>query len=157
MATAVAAKRLLIVYHSQSGRNAQLAYHAAAAAVGEAGVELRLRRDAEASCRDVQWADGVVFFVPENFGALAGGMKDFFDRIFYPALEHQICCSYAIYIHTGNDGSQALAQLQRILSALPFREVSAPVFSKGELDDSAFQQAGELAAAMAAGLALGVF
>ncbi len=150
-------KSLLIIYHSQSGRNARLAYSAANAARASGEVEVRLLRAAEAACSDLAWASGVIFFLPENFGAMAGGMKAFFDRIFYPVINRQICCSYAIFLNTGNDGSQALQQMQRILKGLPFREVCEPIITRGAPDDVAFQKAFELGEAMAAGLAMGVY
>ena len=35
---------------------------------------------------DVLAADGYIFAAPENLAALAGLMKDFFDRSYYPVL-----------------------------------------------------------------------
>ncbi|MBD2859037.1 flavodoxin family protein [Spongiibacter sp. KMU-158] len=151
-------KHLLIVYHSQSGRNADLSDLAAEAArTSEEPVVVKRLKDDEAGCRDLEWADAVIFFFPENFGALAGGMKAFFDRIFYPVIDKQISCSYAIFISTGNDGSQALTQVQRIFKGLPFREVNEPVIVRGEPNDEARTKASELGLAMAAGLAMGIF
>lgn len=150
-------KRLLIVYHSQSGRNESLAYAAAKAARAEEGVAVRLRRAPEAGARDIEWADAAIFYMPENFGALAGGLKDFFDRVFYPVIDKELTCVYSLFLCTGNDGSQALLQLQRILKGLPFREISEPVIVRGEPDEDALAQSADLGAALAAGLSLGIY
>ncbi len=150
-------KHLLIVYHSQSGRNEALAYAATKAAQIEDNVDVRLRRAPEAGTRDLEWADAAIFYMPENFGALAGGMKDFFDRVFYPVIDKELTCVYSLFLCTGNDGSQALLQVQRILKGLPFREISEPVIIRGEPDEYALVQSAELGGAVAAGLSLGIY
>ena len=80
----VAKSNLLIVYHSQSGRNLRLAY-AAARCAEAAGASVRLLRASEAGSRDVIWAEALLLVFPENFGQLPGALKDFLDRSFYPA------------------------------------------------------------------------
>ena len=150
-------KHLLIVYHSQSGRNERLAYAAKVAAEAESDVELRLLRAAEAGTRDIMWCAGVLLFMPENLGALAGGMKDFFDRTFYPTLARELVRPYGVFICTGNDGSNALRQWERIAKGYAWRSVTEPVVCCGEPSTAEFGQAEELGAGFAAGLKLGIF
>ncbi|CAA0079802.1 flavodoxin family protein [Zhongshania aliphaticivorans] len=151
-------KHLLIVYHSQSGRNESLAHVTSRAACdAEPDVDVRLLRAAEAGTRDLIWCDGVLLFFPENFGAIAGGMKDFFDRTFYPVIERQIVLPYGVFICTGNDGANALQHFERIARGYSWRSVCEPVISKGSPDASAVTKAEELGAAFAAGLNLGIF
>ena len=64
-----------------------MARAAAAAAGEEAGVQVVLKRAVDAGPADVLAADGYLFATPENLAAVAGLMKDFFDRCYYPALE----------------------------------------------------------------------
>jgi menaquinone-dependent protoporphyrinogen IX oxidase len=73
-------KTLLIVYHSLTGGTRQMA-EAAAGAATELGVDVRLLRAVAAGPGDVLAADGYIFAAPENLAALAGLMKDFFDRV----------------------------------------------------------------------------
>ncbi len=80
-------KTLLIVYHSMTGGTAQMAQAAADAAAAEAAVSVRLLRANEAGEDDVLAADGYLFATPENLAAMAGLMKDFFDRSYYAALD----------------------------------------------------------------------
>jgi flavorubredoxin len=151
-------KHLLIVYHSQSGRNESLAYAASRAAhEAEPGVEVRLLRAAEAGTRDLLWCDGVLLFFPENFGAIAGGMKDFFDRTFYAVIDRNIHRPYGVFICTGNDGGNALQQFERIARGYSWRCVTEAIVTTGHPDAEIFSKAEELGAAFAAGLDLGVF
>jgi flavodoxin len=80
-------KRLLIVWHSHTGGARQMAEAAAAAARREDGIDVCLRQAPEAQPADVLAADGYLFATPENLASMAGLMKDFFDRVYYPALE----------------------------------------------------------------------
>ncbi len=80
-------KTLLIVYHSLTGGTRQMAEAAAQAARRQEGVAVRLLRATEAGPEDVLAADGYLFAAPENLAAIAGLMKDFFDRCYYPVLE----------------------------------------------------------------------
>ena len=79
-------KTLLIVYHSLTGGTHQMAKAAAMGAATEPGVDVRLLQASAAGTGDVLAADGYIFAAPENLAALAGLMKDFFDRCYYPVL-----------------------------------------------------------------------
>ena len=61
-----------------------MAEAAAVAAGKEVDTELKIARDAEPD--DLLQADGYIFCAPENLAAIAGIMKDFFDRCYYPVL-----------------------------------------------------------------------
>ena len=80
-------KTLLIVFHSLTGGTRQMAEAAAEGASGEPEVGVRLLAAADAGAADVVAADGYIFATPENLAAMAGRMKDFFDRTYYPALD----------------------------------------------------------------------
>ena len=83
-------KHLLIVYHSQSGRNQALALTVFEASRLNRVVETRLLDAYEASAQDWLWSDAFMLIGPENFGAIAGGLKQFLDRIYYPCLDAQV-------------------------------------------------------------------
>ena len=150
-------KQLLVVYSSQSGASAQLARAAAAAALEEAVVEVIVRRAADASVQDLQSAAGVLLVAAENSGSLAGGMKDFLDRVFYPAIGHALVLPYALLVSAGNDGRGAVTQAQRILSGVPFTEAAEPLILRGDIGPSHLAQASDLGRALAAGLEMGIF
>jgi len=78
-------KRLLVVYHTQSGHTGAMAEAVLRGARRESGTETVLRRAGDATLEDLLVCDGLVIGTPENFGTMAGMVKDFFDRTYYPA------------------------------------------------------------------------
>ncbi len=151
-------KHLLILFHSQSGRAQALALSCFFGAQMEEQTETRLLRAIDASIDDLLWADGLLLVTPENFAAIAGGMKEFLDRIFYPA-ERAGCCGlpYALVVSAGNDGSSTVRQLNKILSGLSAKQIQEELIIYGKPDKNEFQRCQELGLSIAAGLALGVF
>jgi NAD(P)H-dependent FMN reductase len=160
-------KTLLIVYHSLTGGTRQMAESAASSE--EAAVAVRLLRAAEAQPDDVLAADGYIFATPENLAAMAGLMKDFFDRAYYPALDRVNGRPYATMICAGSDGQNAARQITRIATGWRLRPVADPliVCTKAQTPEaiaapktvspSDRERCRELGAAMAAGLAAGIF
>lgn len=150
---------LLIVFHSQSGSNAQLAQAVLRGAHRETDVTPRLLRASDATTDDLLWADGVLFGSAENFGHLSGGLTDFLARTFYPyqKIAPGRVLPYAIFSSTGNDGRGAVRQLQRIVSGYPMREVAEAVIVRGDIGEDGLRRCEELGETLAAGLALGVF
>jgi multimeric flavodoxin WrbA len=162
-------KQLLIVYHSMTGAAEQLAGAAADGAREEAAAETRLVTAANAGVDDMLHADGYLFATPENLATMAGLMKDFFDRVYYPILDRINGRPYAAIIAAGTDGSGAARQVQRIATGLRLREVAPPlVVRNGAQTPEAIlapktvpaidlARARELGAGLAAGLASGIF
>ena len=69
-----------------TGGTRQMAEAAARGAASEPGLRVRLLPAPDAQPADVLAADGYLFATPENLAAIAGLMKDFFDRTYYAAL-----------------------------------------------------------------------
>ena len=149
-------KQLLIVFHSQSGSTEKFARAAAAGALEE-DVTVVVKRAMDAGLADLAACDGILFATPENFGALSGGMKDFLDRTYYPALHLELNCAYAVLVSAGNDGSGAVRQLDRIVSGYPMRQVAPPLILRGGVSDDGMERAQQLGQTLAAGLAMGIF
>lgn len=148
--------KVLIVFHSQSGTTAALMAAVREGALLE-GAEVRMMPALEASVDDLIWCDGVIFGSPENLGYLSGGLKNFFDRTFYPAQPLALNLPYAVVISAGNDGSNAVKQLQRIAVGYPMRCVSEPLIAVGEARVSTIERCRELGQGFSAGLAMGIF
>lgn len=160
-------KTLLIVHHSRTGGAAQMAAAAAAGAGLEAVVLHTLRAEA-AGVADVLAADGLLFAAPENLASLAGAMKEFFDRCYYPCLDRLNGRAYAAMICAGSDGEGAARQIARIATGWRLRAVAAPLIVRtGAQTAEAIMAAKRIGAddlarcrdlgqAMAAGLALGI-
>lgn len=162
-------KRLLIVWHSRTGAARAMAEAAARGAKGEAGVAVRRLGVADAGADDLLAADGYLFAAPENLAALSGEMKGFLDRSYYPVLDRLNGRPYAAMIAAGSDGTGAARQLARIATGWRLKPIAEPIIvcthaqtpeailaeKRLALDDLA--RCEELGAAMAAGLAMGVF
>jgi multimeric flavodoxin WrbA len=118
---------LLIVFHSRTGGTRQMAEAARDGAAVEPGVQVRLLRAVDAQTADVLGADGYIFAAPENLAALAGAMKEFFDRTYYDVLERINGRPYATLICAGSDGENAARQVARIATGWRLRPVADPL------------------------------
>ena len=150
-------KSLLIVYHSQSGASARLARAAWAGAVEEPALQIRVLRAWDAGIEDLVDAAGLLLVAAENSGALSGGMKDFLDRVFYPAIDRARVLPYALAFGAGNDGRGAVRPAERVLSGIPLVQAAEPLILRGEVGGDHLRQCRELGLAFAAGLAMGIY
>lgn len=152
-------KRLLIVYHSQSGSTERMAQAVIAGArhPDVRGVEVVARDALGATAEDLLTADGFILGTPENFGYMSGAMKYFLDRSFYPCEGKVSGRPYGLFVSAGNDGSGAIDSIQRILKGLMVREVHSPVLMRGKCDSQKLQDCEELGTILAAGLEAGIF
>ncbi len=164
-------KQLLVVWQSMTGGAALMARAAADAARAEAGgdVQVRLLRAPDAGADDVLAADGYLFATPENLASVAGLMKDFFDRVYYAALDRVNGRPYALLVCAGSDGQGAVRQVQRICTGLRLREVAPPVvvithaqtpqaiLAPKDIAGADLERCRGVGSALAAGLAAGIF
>ena len=120
-------------------------------------VTLRIKAPMEAGPDDVMWAQGLILGTTENFGSMAGLMKDFFERIYYPCLERTQGLPYALYIRAGNDGIGTRKAVERIVTGLHWQAVQAPLLLAGEFNSGFEARCEELGQTMAAGLDAGIF
>jgi multimeric flavodoxin WrbA len=162
-------KTLLIVYHSLTGGTRRMAEVAAAGAKTEPGVAVRLVQAAAAGPDDVLAADGYIFAAPENLAALAGLMKDFFDRCYYPVLGQINGRPYGLLICAGSDGGNAARQTARIATGWRLRAAVEPlivcthaqtpeaILAPKVIGKDDLERCRTLGATLAAGLAMGVF
>ena len=162
-------KRLLVVWHSRTGAARAMAEAAAEAARAESGVEVAIRAAADAGPEDLLAADGYLFAAPENLAALSGAMKEFFDRCYYPVLERLNGRPYAALVAAGSDGTGAARQLARIVTGWRLKPMAEPlilctraqaaeaILAEKRLSEAELAPCRELGAAIAAGLAMGVF
>ena len=130
---------------------------------------VRLLTAPEAHGADVLAADGYVFATPENLAALAGRMKDFFDRTYYAALDRINGRPYATLICAGSDGTNAARQIARIATGWRLRAIADPlivcthaqtpeaILAEKRIDAVDLDRCAEVGASMAAGLAAGIF
>ena len=162
-------KRLAIIWDSKTGGSESLSLAAAEGARGNAEIDVRLvaARDAQAS--DLQDADGYLFVFPENLAAISGVMKAFFDRSYYPCLGKIEGRPFAVIVCAGSDGSNAVRQAERIATGWRLKRVAESIIictdaqtpeailAAKVIGQADLKAARDLGAALAEGLALGVF
>ena len=160
-------RQLLIVYHSKTGGSMQMAKAAALAAEQETATILKQAQDA--APEDMLQADGYIFCAPENLAAIAGVMKDFFDRCYYPLLGKIEGRPYAQMVCAGSDGQNAARQIARIAQGWRLRDVQPAliicthaqtqeqILAPKAIPALDLKRCHDLGAAMGMGLAMGVF
>lgn len=152
-------RRLLIVSHSQTGGTASLVEALVAGARDDQieGVEVVERDALDASADEVMGSGALVLATPENFGYMSGAMKYFFDRVYYPCLEHTRGRPYVLVVKARDDGQGALRSVERIVTGLAWRAVQPPLLVIGPVTDADRDAARELGMTMAASLSLDLF
>ena len=150
-------KRLLIIYHTQTGNTEQLARAALEGAQLEDEVVTTLMRAHDADLDALLACDALLIGTPENFGYMSGAVKDFLDRTYYPAQGKVDQLPYAVFISAGNDGTGALRNIERIAKGYPLKKVADAVIARGPVQETDLEACRELGQALAAGLALGIY
>lgn len=146
-----------------------MAHAAYAGASSESAVHVKLLRAPEANAVDVLQADAYLFATPENLAAMAGIMKDFFDRTYYAVLDKLNGRPYATLICAGSDGANAARQIERIATGWRLKAIAAPliacthaqapeaILSTKKINAEDLQRCEQLGATLAAGLEMGIF
>ncbi len=146
-----------------------MAEAAARGARSEPGVDVRLVAATDADGPDLLTADGYIFACPENLAALAGQMKEFFDRTYYAVLDGINGRPYATLICAGSDGENAARQIARIVTGWRLRAVADPlivcthaqtpetILAPKQIGADDLERCREIGATLAAGLAAGIF
>ncbi len=162
-------KTLLVVFHSQTGGAAAMAEAAARGAGDEPLVTVRLCHADSVGPADLLAADAYLFVTPEYLGAMAGRLKDFFDRSYYPVLDRLNGRPYAVLVCAGSDGQGAARQVMRIATGWRLKAVAEPliVCTRAQTPEAILapkilaaddlDRCTEVGAALAAGLALGIY
>ena len=120
-------KTLLVIHHSMTDGTRQMAQAALEGAMGESNIAVAGLHAAEAAPEDLLEADGYIFATPENLASMAGVMKDFFDRCYYPLLDQIQGRPYATMICAGSDGTGAARQIARIATGWRLKPIAEPL------------------------------
>ena len=152
-------KKILIIYHSQGGNTKRMAESVATGVNAVNGVKAILRPAREANLEELLYCDALAIGSPEYFGYMAGMVKDFFDRTYEAARGKKEIFRkpYILFISAGNDGSGALASIERILIGYQLRKVQPPLVAKGKLTQEILEKCRELGQTLAAGCEAGIF
>ena len=162
-------KRLLVVWWSTTGGTRQLVDALREGAAQQADVELVVRRADQAGPADVLAADAMLFATPEYLGAMAGMMKDFFDRTYYAVLGRIDARACATLVCAGSDGQGAARQVARIATGWRLKPIAEPlivithaqtpeaILAAKVIDAPSLERARELGQTLAAGVSMGIW
>ncbi|MCO5102248.1 MAG: flavodoxin family protein [Burkholderiaceae bacterium] len=161
--------RLLIVWWSMTGGTRQLAEALAEGAREEPGIEVVSLRADQADAADVLAAQAFAFATPENLASMAGMMKDFFDRTYYPVLGKVNGLPCATLVCAGTDGTSAARQVARIATGWRLKEIAQPlvvvvgaqtpeqILAPKRIEPAQLERARDLGRALGAGLSMGIW
>lgn len=135
-------KKILIVYYSLGG-NTKEASEAVAMGCREEGAEVILKTGLEADENDLLLCDGIAIGTPDYFSYMAGGLKDFFDRTFYPTMGKVTDKPVVIFVTHGG-GGKAVKSVEDICRSFKFKKVAEPVLIKGKPDKEGIEKLKEL-------------
>ena len=157
-------KRLLILYHTQFGATAQMAQAAFDGARSIEETDTVLRRAADAGVAELTAANALIIATSENFGGMAGMVKDFLERTFYPCEDKLEGRPYAVLVCAGTDGTGAMRDVDRVATGWRLHKVHPGLIHKSgvtaqpvRVPDEVLAQCSEIGATLAAGIAAGIY
>ncbi len=116
-------KKVLIVYHSQTGNTRKMA-EAVAEGVKAAGGTVILKHAPDADKSDILACDAVIFGTPNYFSYMAGMVKDFFDRVWADVRDKLEGKPYACFGSYGGGGTPAIESIEHICDGLRMKRIS---------------------------------
>ncbi|MCJ7445918.1 MAG: NAD(P)H-dependent oxidoreductase [Methanotrichaceae archaeon] len=86
------------------------------------GTEVVLKKAFDATLEDLLECDAIAFGSADYFSYIAGALKDFFDRTFYPSQGRAAGKHYAAFATGGRGGETALAVLDRLCGSFKLKK-----------------------------------
>ena len=151
-------KTLLLIAHAPSDNTGRMVDSVlkGAADPGISNVKCTWVPPLQAGPEDVMACDAIILGTTENLGYMSGALKDFFDRIYYPCLEHTEALPYAVYIRAGLDGTGTRVAIGKITTGLKWKPVQETMILHGDYKPEFETQCEELGMLMAASLEAGI-
>jgi multimeric flavodoxin WrbA len=114
--------KVLIVYHTLSGNTEKMAKAFAEGAKSVQGTEVVLKKAFEATLEDLLEYEAIACGSADYFSYIAGALKDFFDRTYYPSQGKVTGKPYAAFATGGRGGETALEVLDRLCGSFKFKK-----------------------------------
>ena len=140
--------KVLIVYCTMSG-NTKAAAEAVAEGARAAGAKVVMKTGQEAQPADLLGCDAVALGSYDAFSYMGGGLKDFFDRAFYPTQDQVTNKPYAAFVTHGG-GGKAIASMESIAQSFKLKKVADSVLVQGSPNAQAVAELKALGAKVAA-------
>jgi multimeric flavodoxin WrbA len=117
--------KVLVVYHSLSGNTKAMAEAVAEGARAVAGTETWVKTGLEAMIDDLLACDAVAVGSPDYFSYMAGGLKDFFDRTYYPSQGKVTGKPCACFGSAGGPPTVVLELLEKMCRAFKMKSIGS--------------------------------
>jgi len=140
--------KVLIVYCTMSG-NTKAAAEAIAEGAKTAGAQVTIKEGTAAHPNDLVECDAVALGSYDAFSYMGGGLKDFFDRVFYPTQGQVTDKPYAAFLTHGG-GGKAIQSIESIAQSFKLKKVAEAVLIKGKPEGQALADLRALGAKIAA-------
>ena len=139
--------KVLIVHCSMSG-NTKAAAEAIAKGAKAAGAQVTVKEGAAANPSDLLECDAVALGSYDAFSYMGGGLKDFFDRAFYPTQGQVTDKPYAAFLTHGG-GGKAIQSIDSVAKSFKLKKVAEAVLIKGKPEGKSLADLKTLGATMA--------
>jgi len=144
--------KALVVYHSISGKTRRMAEAVGEGARGVTGTEVEVKEGLEATVEDLLNCDGLALGSPDYFGYMAGGLKDFFDRTYYPTQGKVTGKPCVIFGSAGGPPTVVIQSVRDMAQRFHLEEVAEPVGASGVPTDDILEDCRRLGRKLAARL-----
>ena len=115
-------KKVLIIYHSQTGNTEAMAKAVAEGALA-GGATVVMKKAADANEKDLLDCDVVAFGTPNYFSYMAGMVKDFFDRVWAVVRDKMANKPYVAFGSYGGGGMPAIESLEKICDNMSMKRL----------------------------------
>lgn len=142
---------VLVVYCSLSG-NTKAAAEAVAEGVRSTGATVVVKNGFEVHPADLVECQALALGSYDAFSYMGGGLKDFFDRTFYPTQNQVTGKPYAAFLTHGG-GGKAIQSIESLAQSFKFKKAANSVLVKGRPDAPALAELKALGAKLASAVA----
>ena len=127
--------KVLVIYCSLSG-NTKVAAEAIAEGARSAGAEVVIKSGHDAQPADLLSSDAIALGSYDAFSYMGGGLKDFFDRTYYPTQNQVASKPYAAFLTHGG-GGKAIQSIESIAQTFKLKKVADSVLIQGRPEGQA--------------------
>jgi flavorubredoxin len=139
--------KVLVVYCSMTG-NTKVAAEAVAEGAKSAGATVVVKEGTLAQTKDLLDCDALVVGSYDAFSYMGGGLKDFFDRVYYPSKDKVTDKPYAAFLTHGG-GGKAIESMESLAQHLKMKKAAPSVLVTGKPDAKAISDLKSLGAKLA--------
>jgi flavorubredoxin len=129
--------------------NTKAAAEEIAAGAKMAGAEVTIKSGTDALPNDLLECDAVALGSYDAFSYMGGGLKDFFDRAFYPTQGQVTDKPYVAFVSHGG-GGRAIQSIESLANSFKLKKLTEAVLIKGNPEDKDIDGLKEVGAKLAA-------